>query len=79
MTLLEQETTKKRQVNKLLELESEFNVGKYKEYKVEVIKNSATYTKVVEYQLSGLYYLISWNNYSKNESIWELVSAIMYL
>lgn len=48
MLLLEQNTTKKRQVNKLPEIEPELNIGKDKKYKVEAIKNSAIYAQDME-------------------------------
>lgn len=36
------------------------------------IKDSAVYaTKDVRDQLSGLYYLIFWKNYLKDENFWE--------
>lgn len=56
--MLEQNATRKKQVNKLLELEIELDIRKDKEYKVEVTKNSTVYTKVVKGQLPGLYYLV---------------------
>lgn len=40
MFLLEQNITKKEQVNELLELKSELDVGEDKKFKVEIIKNS---------------------------------------
>lgn len=40
---------KKKQVNKLLEPKSELDIDKDKEYKIEIIKNSAVYaTKVAK-------------------------------
>lgn len=58
MFLLKQNTSKKGQVNKLLEPELEFNVKKNKEYKVETIKDNAVYAiKDAGGQLSELYYL----------------------
>lgn len=59
MSLLKEETTSKRQVNKLLELEQEFNSGNDKKYKVEVTHNSKVYAKEAVSQLPGFYYLIS--------------------
>lgn len=74
MSLLEQDIIRKKQVNKLLELEPKLNIRKNKE-----IKNSAIYAKVVKNQLLGLYYLVSWKSYSEDESIWKPVSIIMDL
>ena len=45
-----------------------FDVGNNKEYEVEIIIDSAVYTKKVERQLPGLYYLVSWKDYPKKES-----------
>lgn len=40
------------------------------DYKVEAIKNNVVcVNNVIGGQLLGLYYLASWNNYSKNKSI----------
>ena len=60
LSLLEQNTTKKGQVDKkTLQLEFK-NDGEGKEYEVEPIRNSAVYAKESESgQLLGLYYLIS--------------------
>lgn len=58
--MLEQNTTRQRQVNKLLESEPELDITKDKEYKVEAMKDSAVYAnEVAGDQLLGLYYLIS--------------------
>lgn len=46
-SLLEYNTTKKKQVNKLLKPESELDKRKNKEYKVKIIKNSTIYTSEV--------------------------------
>ena len=40
------------------ELKPEFNASNNKEYKVEIIKDSAIYPKEAEEYLPGLYYLI---------------------
>ena len=66
-------------MNKLfLELESEFDAGNNKEYKVEAIKNSTIYAKKAKRYLSGLYYLVSWKNYSEKKSTREPSSIIMH-
>ena len=57
MLLLEQDTTRKRQVEKVPELDIG-NKGS-KEYKVEAIWDSAVYTKKSEGHLPGLYYLVA--------------------
>ncbi len=54
-SLLEQDTTRKRQV----EIAIELNEGDSEEYKIEVICNSAVYAKKLEGHLPDLYYLVS--------------------
>lgn len=57
-----------------LEFES---VGFGKEYKFAAIHDSTVYTKELEKKhLSGLYYLFSWNDYSKNENNQESALVI---
>ena len=61
MSLVEQDTTRKRQLNKKIR-QIEFDVGNNDsgEYKVEVIWDSIVYTRESESgYLPGLYYLIS--------------------
>lgn len=79
MSLLKQNVIKKEQINKLLEIESEFNIEKNKEYKVKAICNSKVYTKKTVGQLLGLYCLVSWKDYTDEKSIWESALAVMYL
>lgn len=79
MLLLEQDTIRKGQVNKLLELESKLDKGEDKEYGFEAIKDSVIYADATESQLLGFYYLVSWKGYWKDKSTWELVSAILHL
>ena len=50
------------------EPEPEFDAGDNKEYKVEAIIDSAVYAKEAKEYLPGLYYLVSWKNYLKEES-----------
>ena len=60
MSLLEQDTTRKRWINELFsKLEPEFNAGNNKEYKIEAIMDNAVYVKETERHLPGLYYLVS--------------------
>ena len=58
MSLLKQDTIRKKLVNKLhkLKLEQEFNVGDDKKYKVKAIFNIKVYTKVTIDKLITLYY-----------------------
>ena len=55
MSLLEQDTTRKRREF----LVPEFELGDDKEYEVEAIRNSAVYAKETDGQLSKLYYLVA--------------------
>ena len=60
VSLLEQDTTNKGQVDENAAIQLEFKAGDDEEYKVERIRNSMVYTKELEAgHLSGLYYLIS--------------------
>ena len=61
------------------EPEPKFNAGDNKEYEVEAIKNSAVYAKEAKEQLPGLYCLVSWKGYPKEESTWEPSFSIMHL
>lgn len=76
---MEKDTIKKKQVNKLLELELELNIEDNKEYKVEAIVDNTIYAKVARDYLLELYYLISWKDYLEDESTWEPISTIIYL
>ena len=55
MSLLEQDTTRKRREFSVLE----FEPGNDKEYEVEAIRDSAVYAKEADGHLPGLYYLIA--------------------
>ncbi len=66
VSLLEQDTTKKGQVDKItsrLEFENEGN----KEYKVEAICDNVVYTSESKDHLPGIYYLGLWKGYPKEE------------
>ena len=78
MSLLEQDTTRKRQVEDNV-MQLEFEVGDDPEYKVKAIRNSAVYARKLEAEhLLGLYYLISWKSYSKEENTWEPALAVQH-
>ncbi len=53
--------------------------GDGKEYEVEAIRNSAVYARESEGHLPGLYYLVSWKAYPKEENTWEHALAMLYL
>ncbi len=81
MSLLEQDTTRKRRVNKELpEPEREFEAGdNNKEYEVEAIIDSAVYGKEANNQMPSLYYLVLWKDYPEEESTWEPSATVMHL
>ena len=60
-------------------MQLEFEACKDKEYKVDVIQDSAVYARESARQLRGLYYLVLWKSYLEEESTWEPVLAIQYL
>ncbi len=80
MSLLEQDITKKGQVDETtsrLKFESDNNSEKYK---VEAICDSKVYAKELDSgQLQGLYYLVSWKSYLEEENTWEPASAVLHL
>ncbi len=70
MSLLEQDTSKKREVDSkaLPEPEKEFEAGDNKEYEVKAIINSAMYGQQANNQMPGLYYLVLWKDYPEEEN-----------
>ena len=76
LSLMEQDTTRKGR---------EFSMPKFKpgdndkEYKVEVIQDSAVYAKKTDGHLPGLYYLVVWKNYPEKKNTWESSSAVIHL
>ena len=69
MLLLEQDITRKERVEKISELDASHKDSE--EYKVEAIWDSAVYANKSESgHLPGLYYLVAWKSYSKEENIW---------
>ncbi len=75
MSLLEQDTTRKKQVEIAIELDE----SNSKEYKVEAICNSAMYASKLEGHLLNLYYLILWKGYLEEKNTLELILAIQHL
>ena len=78
MLLLEQDITRKERVDEKI-TELDFEAGDSKKYKVEAIWDSAVYARKLEGHLLGLYYLVAWKGYLKEENTWEPVSAIQHL
>ena len=79
VSLLEQDTTRKGRVSKKV---PELDVGNKnsEKYKVEAIWDSAVYAnKLKSGYLPGLYYLIAWKGYSKEENTWESLSTVQHL
>ena len=74
--LLEQDTTRKRQVYE--ENVEELDAGdNSREYKMEAIWESAVYARESKSgHLPGFWYLVSWKGYPKKENIWEPVSKV---
>ena len=67
MSLLEQDITRKRRVDKKV-TELEFEAGDSKKYKMEAIWDSAVYDNKAEGRLLGLYYLVAWKRYLEEEN-----------
>ena len=79
MSLLEQDTTRKERVDENI-TKLEFDAGNSKEYEVKAIRNSAVYAMELESgHLPGLYYLVAWKGYPKEENTWEPFSAVQHL
>ena len=76
MSVLEQDITRKGRVD---EKAMELDVGNNEEYEVEAICNSAVYARESAGHLPGLYYLVSWKGYPKEENTWEPASAVQHL
>ena len=76
--LLEQDTTRKKRVHE--ENAEELDAGDKGEYEVKAIRDSAVYARESESgHLPGLYYLVSWKGYPKEENTWEPASAVQHL
>ena len=77
MSLLEQDTTRKGRVD---ENATELDAGKDSgEYEVETICDSAVYARESTGHLPGLYYLVFWKGYPKEENTWKPYSAVQHL
>ena len=77
VSLLEQDTSRKGRVSEEVP-ELEDGDKDSETYKVEAIQDRTVYARESEGLLSGLYYLVSWKNYPKEENTWEPVLAVQY-
>ena len=68
MLPLEQNTIKKRQMDKNNTVELDVDDNKDIEYKVKAIGNNAVYIKKLMGHLQRLYYLIYWKGYLKEKN-----------
>ena len=56
----------------------EFELDNDKEYKVEAIWDNTVYTNKTDGHLPGLYYLVVWKGYPKEENTWEPFFVVMH-
>ena len=68
MSLLEQDTTRKKWVDKNV---IKFEACNSKEYKIEVIWDSTVYANKTKGHLLSLYYFIAWKKYFKEKKTWN--------
>ena len=68
VSLLEQDTTKSKQVDKIFQIE--LDKGNSEEYKIKAISNSKIYTKKSDnsHHLSALYHLVLWKGYLEEKN-----------
>ena len=79
VSMLEQNTIRKGLVSKKV---PELDAGNKdnKKYRVEAICDSAVYANESKPgHLLGLYYLVAWKGYPKEENTWKLLSPVQYL
>lgn len=76
LSLLEQDTTKKKQVEKNM---TELEVSNIEKYKVETIRDSKVDAIELDGHLLGLYYLVSYKGYLEEKNIWEPLLPVQYL
>ncbi len=62
-----------------LEQKLEFEAGGNKEYEFEAIIDSAISGQQANDQMPGLYYLVLWKGYPKEENTWEPLLAVIHL
>lgn len=80
MSLLKQDTTRKKWVDKVT-FKLEFDEGnrKSEEYKVKAIYNSHIYAKELEDHLPGVYCLVLCKNHPEEKNTWKPVLTIQHL
>ncbi len=84
VSLLEQDTIRKRRVDKVLpepEKELEFVAGGNKEYEIKIIIDSTVCGQQANDidQMSGLYYLVLYKGYLEKKNTWEPSSTVIHL
>ena len=80
MSLLEQDTTRKKQVDDENVEELDASNKGAGEYEVKAIQNSAVYARESESgYLPSLYYLVSWKEYPKEKNTWEPALIVQHL
>ena len=80
VSLFEQDTTRKRQMNeKVRQIKFDAGDNESRKYKMEIIRDSAVYVKESESgHLPGFYYLVSLKEYPEEENTWEPASAVQH-
>ncbi len=80
VSLLDQDTTKKGQVDETTSRLKFENEGDGEEYEVEAICDSAVYPKKSDsgHHLPDLYYLVSWKAYYEEKNTWEPALTMLH-
>ena len=69
ISLLEKDTTKKRQIDENNTAKLNIGDNKSDEYKIKAIQDSVVYTRELAGNLPGLYYLVFQKSYLKEKNI----------
>ena len=80
VSVLKQNTNKKERLVKNAAIQLEFKAANNEEYEMERIWDSVLYAIESEVgHLPGLYYLVLWKDYPKEESMWKPALAMYHL